>query len=134
MAVAAPAQAADSGVRLRRFRAGRHGGVGQPDRRPRGQDRGFANGTRLNLKRTDFEPGAIAFQMLVGDGLRAFPRDKPGLPVMLGVAIPEDGLDAHGPDELRRLLAGRRVSLGLGATDEALSPAARRRPPTSSCS
>jgi len=81
----------------------------------------FANGTRLNLKRTDFEPGSVAFQMLVGEGLRAFPRDKAGLAVMLGVALPEDGFDAHDPDELRRLLAGRRVSLGLGATDEALS-------------
>ncbi len=128
VAVAAPAQAVDAAFAYDDF-----GPAGSVVSDGRIADLGvrtvaFANGTRLNLKRTDFEPGAIAFQMLVGDGLRTFPRDKPGLPAMLSVALPEDGLDAHGPDELRRLLAGRRVSLALGATDEALAAAGATTP------
>jgi len=128
VAVAAPAQAADT-----QFAYDDFGPAGTVVSDSTIADLGirtvaFANGTRLNLKRTDFEPGAISFQMLVGDGLRAFPRDKPGLPVMLGVALPEDGLDAHEPDELRRLLAGCRVSLALGANDDALSAAGATTP------
>ena len=88
----------------------------------------FANGARLNLKRTDFQPGSVAFQMLVGEGIRAFPSDKPGLPVVLSVAMPADGLEAHDPDELRRLLAGRQVSLALGASEEGLSAAGATTP------
>jgi len=80
----------------------------------------FANGTRLNLKKTDFEPGSVAFLMLAGAGTRIFPEDKPGLPVMLQTMMSEDGLEAHPADELRRLLAGRQVSLGLSTSEEAL--------------
>ena len=108
VAVAAPAEVADTAFAYDEF-----GPAGTVVSDTRIADLGirtvaFANGTRLNLKRTDFEPGSVAFQMLVGDGLLGFPRDKPGLSQLLQVALPEDGLDAHGPDELRRLLAGRR--------------------------
>ncbi|HEY6815309.1 MAG TPA: insulinase family protein, partial [Croceibacterium sp.] len=120
VAVAAPAEAADKAFAYDDF-----GAPGAVVTDATVADLGirtvaFANGTRLNLKRTDFEPGSVSFLMLVGDGLRAFPRDKAGLPLMLQVALPEDGLDAHDPDELRRLLAGRRVSLGLGAGEDGL--------------
>lgn len=120
VAVAPPAEAADQAFAYDDF-----GPAGTIVSDTRIEDLGvrtvaFANGTRLNLKQTDFQPGSITFQMLVGDGLRGFPRDKPGLPVLLQVALPDDGLDAHDPDALRRLLAGRRVSLALGASDEAL--------------
>jgi zinc protease len=80
----------------------------------------FANGVQLNLKRTAFEPGKLAFQMTVGNGLAAFPLDKPGLPLMLLLATPLDGFEAHGPDELRRILAGRSVSLGLVGGSDAI--------------
>lgn len=80
----------------------------------------FANGLQLNLKRTNFEPGKIAFSLLIGNGLSAFPADKPGLKEMLPVVMGIDGFAAHDPDQLRRVLAGRAVGIGLGASTSAL--------------
>jgi len=73
----------------------------------------FANGVQLNLKKTDFEPGKVAFRMAVGEGTSAFPRDRAGLPFMVNMVTGIDGLEAHGVDELRRILAGREVAYGL---------------------
>ena len=80
----------------------------------------FANGLQLNLKATDFEPGKIGFSLRVGDGTSAFSADEPGLKEMLAIAFGVDGLEAHDPDQLRRVLAGKAVSLGLDASNGAL--------------
>lgn len=80
----------------------------------------FANGLQLNMKRTDFEPGKIAFSMRVGAGVSAFPKDKPGLSQLLPIAISVDGFKAHTPDELRRVLAGEQVAVGLSGGGGAL--------------
>ena len=80
----------------------------------------FANGVQLNLKVTDFEPGKIAFALHIGDGLAGFPADRQGLRDMLPFVAGVDGLEAHDADELRRVLAGKAVELGLGADDNAL--------------
>jgi len=80
----------------------------------------FANGLQLNLKTTKFEPGKIAFALRIGDGLAGFPADRPGLRDMLPFVAGIDGLKAHDADELRRLLAGKAVGLGLGADEDAL--------------
>lgn len=80
----------------------------------------FANGLQLNLKTTKFEPGKIAFALRIGDGLSAFPADRPGLRDMLPFVAGIDGLKAHDADELRRVLAGKAVSLNLGPDDDAL--------------
>ena len=80
----------------------------------------FANGLQLNMKATDFEPGRVAFSMRVGDGLSTFPQDKPGLSQLLPIAISVDGLEAHTPEELRRVLAGEQVEIGLSASSGAL--------------
>lgn len=81
----------------------------------------FANGVQLNLKRTDWEPDNVAFAMEVGKGASAFPADKPGLDVMTGALLPQDGLKAHDSTELRRILAGHQVSLILTAGQDALT-------------
>lgn len=80
----------------------------------------FANGLQLNLKTTDFEPGKIAFSMHVGSGLSDFPQDQAGLQELLPLAISTDGLEAHAPDDLRRALAGKQVSLALAGSNGAL--------------
>ncbi|GAA4050429.1 M16 family metallopeptidase [Parerythrobacter jejuensis] len=80
----------------------------------------FENGLQLNLKRTEFEPGKVGFSMRVGSGLSTFPANKPGLKEMLPIAMQVDGLEAHDPDELRRVLAGRAVSQSLSPTNGAL--------------
>ena len=80
----------------------------------------FANGLQLNLKTTNFEPGKIGFSLRVGGGLARFPKDKQGLSVLLPVAASIDGLEKHSVDDLRRLLAGKAVSLPLGGEIDAL--------------
>jgi zinc protease len=80
----------------------------------------FANGLQLNLKRTNFEPGKVAFALRIGDGLAAFPANRQGLSSIIPLLAGIDGLKAHDADELRRVLAGKAVSLGLGADEGAV--------------
>ncbi len=80
----------------------------------------FANGVRLNLKRTDFEAGTISLRARVGTGQLTEPRDQPGLAFFAGPAFGAAGLGKHSADELRRILAGRNVGVGLQADDDSL--------------
>jgi zinc protease len=80
----------------------------------------FANGTQLNIKKTDYEPGRIAVRLEVDGGVRLFPADRPGLPVLVGALSPMDGLKAHDIDELTRLTAGKQVAYGLSPGADAL--------------
>lgn len=80
----------------------------------------FANGARLNLKRTDFEAGAISLRARVGVGQLSEPRDQPGLAFFGGAAFTASGLGKHSDDELRRILAGRNVGVGLRVGDDAV--------------
>ncbi len=81
----------------------------------------FANGLQVNLKKTAWEPGNVAFSMEVGKGASAFPANQPGLDVMTGALLAQDGFKAHDATELRRILAGRQISLGLTAGQDALT-------------
>ena len=81
----------------------------------------FGNGVRLNMKVTDFEPGSVSFLMRVGQGRQAFPGDLPGFADMVDLLMAFDGLEAHDADELRRILAGRQVSLALKTANDALT-------------
>jgi zinc protease len=80
----------------------------------------FANGVRLNLKRTDFEAGTVGLRARVGIGQLDEPRDRPGLSYFAGAAFTAGGLGTHSSDELRRILAGRNVGIGLQVADDAL--------------
>ncbi|MBL0923895.1 MAG: insulinase family protein [Sphingomonadaceae bacterium] len=77
----------------------------------------FANGVMLNLKRTDFEPGKIAFGLRVGVGSRGFPADKPGLNLFMSSMAATAALEAHDANELRQALAGHTVANGLYISD-----------------
>lgn len=81
----------------------------------------FENGLELNLKLTDFEPGKVSFAMDVGQGAQVFPIDQAGLFVIPVVLLPQDGFEAHDATELRKILAGHQVSLGLNAGQDALT-------------
>lgn len=81
----------------------------------------YSNGLQLNLKRTTWEAGKVSFAMDVGDGIKAFPADRPGLMIMPSILIAADGLQAHDATELRKILAGHQVSLGLNAGQDALT-------------
>ncbi len=80
----------------------------------------FANGARLNLKKTDFEAGTIALRARVGVGQLTEPREQPGLAFFASAAFTSGGLGKHSEDELRRILAGRNVGVGLQVGDDAL--------------
>lgn len=80
----------------------------------------FANGARLNLKRTDFAAGAVSLRARVGVGQLTEPRDQPGLAFFGGAAFTAGGLGKHSADDLRRILAGRNVGVGLQIDDDAL--------------
>lgn len=79
----------------------------------------FANGVRLNLKRTDFEAGRIRTGVRVGDGSITQPKGKPGLSWLASGTFGAGGLGKHSADELRRVLAGRNVGSGFGIDTDA---------------
>jgi len=80
----------------------------------------FANGVRLNLKRTDFQANAIAVRARLGGGKLELPRDRPELAVVAGPLVAGSGLGRHSIEDLRRLLAGRSVGAGFGVGEDAL--------------
>jgi len=88
----------------------------------------FANGVELNLKKTDFEPGKIAWYAKIGSGAQTFPADQPGLTVATQILSSIGGLKKHDIDELRRITAGRQVGIGLSADTDAIVAAGSTTP------
>ncbi len=79
----------------------------------------FANGVRLNLKKTDFEANRIRVNVRVGNGLLTEPRDKPGLGSYTTQTFVDGGLGKHSADDLRRILAGHTVGAGFSVSSDA---------------
>lgn len=79
----------------------------------------FANGVRLNLKKTDFESNVIRVSLRVGNGQLTEPRDKPGLAAYMSQTFVEGGLGKHSSDDLRRILAGHTVGASFSAGGDA---------------
>ena len=70
----------------------------------------FANGVKLNLKKTEFEAGRIRAGVRVGNGAITEPAGQRGLSALAGGTFGAGGLGKHSVDELRRVLAGKNVS------------------------
>ncbi|MDG6078722.1 insulinase family protein [Erythrobacter litoralis] len=75
----------------------------------------FANGVRLNLKRTDFEEGRVRYAVRIGSGALAIPDDAIATSMLMSSAMAQAGLGKHSLDELRRIFAGRNVDFGIGS-------------------
>ncbi|MBS0663385.1 MAG: insulinase family protein [Verrucomicrobia bacterium] len=73
----------------------------------------FANGVRLNIKKTDFEAGRIRLSARVGYGLLSEPAGQRGLAVFTGNTFDLGGLGKHSVDDLRRILSGHTIGLGM---------------------
>jgi len=73
----------------------------------------FANGVRLNLKKTDFEAGRIRVGVRAGNGSITEPAGQRGLANLVGGTFGAGGLGKHSVDELRRILAGKNVGAQL---------------------
>ncbi|MBI4626555.1 MAG: insulinase family protein [Verrucomicrobia bacterium] len=81
----------------------------------------FENGVRLNLKKTDFEANRIRVSVRIGTGQLTEPRDQPGLASFTNQTFTAGGLGRHSADDLRRILAGRTVGAGFGASGDAFT-------------
>ncbi len=77
----------------------------------------FANGLRLNIKRTDIEKDRIQVQLSVDGGAMLDTRDNPLATEMVS-ALTAGGLGKHSQDDLQSILAGRTAAFNLGSTPE----------------
>jgi zinc protease len=83
----------------------------------------FANGVRLNLKRTTLEADRIQLRLALDGGELLETRDNP-LAVEMAAMLASGGLGKHSQDDLQTLLAGRSVSNGIAAGGDAFSVSA----------
>ena len=83
----------------------------------------FANGVRLNLKRTDLETDRVFLRLLIDGGELVETKSNPLAVEMVGM-LATGGLGKHSQDDLQTLLAGRSVSGGLSATGDAFAATA----------
>jgi zinc protease len=81
----------------------------------------FANGVRLNLKKTDFEANQIQLSVRVGTGQLTEPKDKPGLGFFSSSTFSAGGLGQHSADDLERILAGKTVETAFRVGGDALT-------------
>ena len=80
----------------------------------------FANNVRLNIKRTDFEKGAVRYSVRVAGGQLAIPRDKAGLNLLIDASIPLAGLEKHSAEDLKQIMAGHGVRPGFNLAPDAI--------------
>jgi len=81
----------------------------------------FANGVRLNLKKTDYEAGTVVLRVRFGRGLSAEPANQPGLGVITGACFMASALGRYDSETLGRLLRGSTVSLNFTVEDDAFA-------------
>jgi zinc protease len=80
----------------------------------------FANGVRLNIKKTDFEADTIHVGARIGNGQLTEPAaTEPGLSVFSKVTFSAGGLGKHSVDDLRRILAGKTVDVTFAPSMDA---------------
>jgi zinc protease len=79
----------------------------------------FANGVRLNLKRTDFQAHRVDLLARLGGGQQQVPLDRPELALLARRLLFEGGLGQHSREALRSLLAGRTANLDFRVAEDA---------------
>ena len=86
----------------------------------------FANGLRVNLKRTDLQRDRIGIQLHIDGGKMLNTPDNPLATAMVSV-LPVGGLGRHTTDELQSIFAGRSVGFAIGAENRTFRMAANTR-------
>lgn len=81
----------------------------------------LSNGVKVNLKKTDFDKNSISLIATLGSGKAGMPSDKPGLDLLTGAIFSAGGLNKHSSEDLKTLLAGRNVGVGLGISEGSLN-------------
>ena len=80
----------------------------------------FANGVRLNLKKTDFEADTIHVAARLGTGQLTEPAStEPGLSAFTGLTFSAGGLGRHSADDVKRILAGRKAGVRFASALDA---------------
>ena len=80
----------------------------------------FANGVRLNLKKTVFEANTIRIHLRLGTGRLSEPAaTEPGLAFLADLSFIGGGLGKHSIDDLQRLFASKTVGLDFDVGDDA---------------
>jgi zinc protease len=79
----------------------------------------FANGVRLNLKKTDFEADTIHVAARLGTGQLTEPPSEPGLSTFARLTYSAGGLGKHSVDDLEKILAGKSVGVGFSSSPDA---------------
>ncbi len=87
----------------------------------------FANGVRLNLKRTDLEKDRVRVSLNVDGGQMLETAQNPLATDMVS-SLPSGGLGKHSEDELDTILAGRSVGLSIQDADRSFLMTARTTP------
>jgi zinc protease len=87
----------------------------------------FANGVRLNIKHTDLARDTVLVAVNIDGGQMLAGRDNPLAVEMTGM-MGTGGLGKHSLDELQTLIAGRTISMNLGAGGETFTTTAATRP------
>ncbi|MBN8501010.1 MAG: insulinase family protein, partial [Sphingomonadales bacterium] len=77
----------------------------------------FANGVRLNLKRTELKQDQVLIQVSVDGGEMLATREQPLATRMVSV-LALGGLGKHSKDDLDTMLAGKTVSANISSTNE----------------
>jgi zinc protease len=77
----------------------------------------FKNGTRLNLKRTNYKTNEVLANLIFGNGRSAEPATLPGLSMLTEATINESGLGSLDSNELERALAGKSTYVDFRITD-----------------
>ena len=87
----------------------------------------FANGVRLNIKHTDLAHDSVLIALNIDGGQMLAGRDNPLAVEMTGM-MGTGGLGKHSLDELQTLIAGRSITMNLGAGGETFAATAATRP------
>lgn len=81
----------------------------------------FANGVRLNLKKTDFKANEILVNLSFGFGRSVEPADKSGLAALSTNVINESGLGSLSKEDIERAMAGKNTSVEFYIGEDSFS-------------
>lgn len=81
----------------------------------------FANGVRLNLKRTEFNRNVVYLRARVGDGRLGEPLRLPGLTLLAVPYVNDAGLGRQDNADIQRFVAERNLSLAFGVEENAFT-------------
>ncbi len=77
----------------------------------------LSNGIRVNLKPVDFDKGSISVVAALDGGVLALPRTS-GLALFASSVMGTGGLEAHSMEELKSLLAGKKLGMSFELANE----------------